>query len=109
MTPQNAVEFWSVATRATEFNGLGLNSEVAARALRRFEGVFELLPDIPAIYQEWRQLVLTCRVLGRQVYDARLAAVMLAHGITHLLTFDTADFKRYPGIIAVHPRDVDAR
>jgi predicted nucleic acid-binding protein len=28
------------------------------------------------------------------------------HGITHLLTFDKDDFKRFPGITALAPSDV---
>jgi hypothetical protein len=45
-------------------------------------------------------------VSGVQVHDARLAAVMRVHGLTHILTLNAADFARYPGIIAVHPQDV---
>ena len=32
---------------------------------------------------------------------------MKVHGITHLLTFNTADFKRYDGITVVNPSSVD--
>jgi predicted nucleic acid-binding protein len=39
------------------------------------------------------------------VHDARLAAVMLAHGVNHILTFNVDDFRRYPGIV-VDPRHV---
>jgi len=45
-------------------------------------------------------------VSGRQVHDARLAAVMLAHGVSHVLTFNVEDFRRYPGIVTVNPHDV---
>jgi hypothetical protein len=31
---------------------------------------------------------------------------MLAHGVPQLLTLNNRDFARYPGISAVHPRDV---
>jgi len=41
-------------------------------------------------------------VLGAQVYNARLVAAMLAHGINRILTFNVADFSRY-GVTAVHP------
>ena len=105
-TPQNAVEFWSVATRPVIANGLNFTPGLADRALLRFDGVFDFLPDNAAIHVEWRKMVLSCNVSGRQVHDARLAAVMRVHGITHLLTFNTADFLRYPGITVVHPQDV---
>jgi hypothetical protein len=42
-------------------------------------------------------------VSGVQVHDARIAAAMRVHGVTHLLTLNTGDFTRYPGITAVHP------
>ena len=50
-------------------------------------------------------LVIDYRVSGVQVHDARLVAAMLAHGVTHILTFNTADFARYApeGIVAVAP------
>jgi predicted nucleic acid-binding protein len=108
ITPQNLVEFWSVATRPSNVNGLGMSLAEAAVELRRFERLFPLLPNIPAIYPEWLNLVLTVGVSGRQVHDARLAAVMRAHNITQLLTFNPTDFTRYPGITVIHPRDVPA-
>ncbi|MEI6442036.1 MAG: hypothetical protein WCO29_02610 [Nostocales cyanobacterium ELA583] len=33
--------------------------------------------------------------MGVNVHDARLVAVILAHGLTHILTFNISDFKRY--------------
>ncbi len=36
---------------------------------------------------------------GKQVHDANIAATMLAHGITRLLTFNVADFQRFAGLI----------
>lgn len=38
--------------------------------------------------------------LGVKAPDARLVAVMNVHGVDHLLTLNTADFSRYPGIAA---------
>src|SRR5947209_13059697 len=82
LTPQSIIEFWSVATRPADVNGLGMTPAEADVELRRLEGFFVLLADIPAIYTEWRQLVLALGVSGRQVHDARLAAVMRAYGVT---------------------------
>ena len=48
-------------------------------------------------------LVITHRVLGTQVYKARLVAAMLAHN--RILTFNVADFSRY-GVTVVHPAAV---
>jgi predicted nucleic acid-binding protein len=103
---QNLVEFWSVATRPADANGLGMTPAQAAEELNRIEGLFPLLEEIPGIYREWRRLVETHAVIGRQMYDARLVALMLMHRITHLLTFNTEDFHRYPDVVPVSPHDV---
>ena len=39
---------------------------------------------------------------GTNAYDARLAAAMLTHGVTHLLTFNAKDFRRL-GIEVIEP------
>jgi predicted nucleic acid-binding protein len=65
-----------------------------------------LLPDSLATFQEWRRLVVAHSVKGVEVHDAKLVASMNVHGVTHLLTFNVSDFKRYPGIVAVSPADV---
>ena len=105
ITPQNIVEFWNVATRPVVNNGLGMSHAETDSAIRRIEGTFVMLPDTPTIYSVWRRLVLECHVSGRQVHDARLASVALAYGIQHLVTLNEVDFRRYPGIRAIHPAD----
>jgi predicted nucleic acid-binding protein len=107
LTPQNLIEFWGVATRpVASLNGLGMTPDEADRELTQLEGLFRLLPDVSSIYPNWRRLVVAARVSGRQVHDARLVAVMLAHRISHLLTFNTGDFTRHKGITVTHPQDV---
>jgi predicted nucleic acid-binding protein len=64
------------------------------------------LPDSQQVYFNWRDLVITHDVRGVQVHDARLAAIMRAHGVTRILTLNESDFLRYAGIQAVHPNQV---
>ena len=106
VTPQNLIEFWNDVTRPAERNGFGLTVQDATSEVKRIESLFKLLPDTPAIYPEWLSLVSSLGVSGVKVHHARLAAVMRVHGIQHILTFNTVDFKRFPGITAVHPNDV---
>ena len=73
------------------------------REVRAIEKGMVLVTDNEAAYREWRQLVIAHSVSGTKVHDARLAAVMKVHGITHLLTLNTDDFMRYPHVTAVHP------
>lgn len=106
ITPQNLIEFWNVATRPATANGLGMSPADAERQVESLELLFPLVPDSPDVYKEWRRLVSAAGVSGVKVHDARLAAVAIASGLTHILTFNVDDFKRFPGITAVHPRDM---
>ncbi len=96
VTAQNIAEFWASATRTPAQNGLGLTVPVAVSAVEHMERVFTLLPDLPAIYAVWKRLVMTHGVIGSKVYDARLVAAMTVHGVGRILTFNAADFSRYP-------------
>jgi predicted nucleic acid-binding protein len=92
-TLQNLTEFWNVSTE-TEQN------------VREVEIHFTFLPDNEDVYREWRRIVFEHNVMGAQVHDARLAAAMSAHKLTHILTLNGSDFKRFPGITSVHPDSV---
>src|SRR6266850_6332743 len=80
--PQNLIEFWAVATRPTLNNGLGMAIHETVQHIAAFKITFELLPDADSIFKEWEQLVVQHQVLGKQVYDARIAAAMLVHNLT---------------------------
>jgi predicted nucleic acid-binding protein len=108
LVPQNLYEFWVVATRPVVVNGLGFTAGQAAAELARLQTLFALLPDTPAMFTQWQQLVTTHNVLGKNAHDARLVAAMLVHGVSHLLTFNVADFSRFPGIAVLDPAIVAA-
>ena len=101
---QVLVEFWAVATRPKLANGLGWPSATAAEAVRALRDQFPLLAETPDVLDRWFELVDRCRVAGKRTHDARLAAVLLVHGIQELLTFNTADFPRSWGVEAAHPK-----
>lgn len=104
---QNLYEFWVVATRPIEANGLGLSFIEAQTHLLEFEHLFSVQLETADIYTEWRQLVTQHAVLGKPAHDARIVAAMKVHGISHLITFNVGDFKRFPGIMtAISPEDV---
>jgi predicted nucleic acid-binding protein len=105
-THQNIAELWNVMTRPATRNGFGLTSAEAEREVRTIEAGMGLLPDNEAVYREWRRIVVQHAVSGVQVYDARLVAAMLVHGISHILTLNVTDFSRYSGLTAVHPNNV---
>jgi len=104
ITPQNLIEFFAVATRDVSMNGLGMSPLDAYQVMTNMEKLFSLLPDREEIFTEWRRLVVAYGILGLNVHDARLVAVMLTYGITHLLTFDLKDFQVYKNILAISPK-----
>jgi predicted nucleic acid-binding protein len=109
LVPQVLYELWVVATRPAAVNGLGFTPAQADAELARVLGLFPLFfPDTAAIFPEWRRLVAAHQVSGRSAHDARLVAAMAVHGLTHLLTFNTAHFARYPGITVLDPAAVAA-
>lgn len=103
---QNLIEFWAVSTRPIGNNGLGLTIDRATKELTKFKALFVILPDTADILPEWEHLVVKHQVFGRQVYDTRLVAAMIVHDLTHLLTFNTTDFKRFTTITAVNPQSI---
>ncbi len=106
IAPQNLYEFWSVATRPLENNGLGMSPTESQAEITSIQKLFRLLRDERGVFSIWEQLVSSLGVKGKQAHDARLAAAMHRHAATHLLTFNTSDFARYAFLTAVSPIDV---
>jgi predicted nucleic acid-binding protein len=106
ITAQNVIEFWSVASRPTEANGFGWPVETVRQEVEQLQAQFPLLDDTAAVYLQWLELVSSTHVTGRRVHDALLVAVMLIHGITHLLTFNADDFRLFPAITVVTPQEL---
>lgn len=64
------------------------------------------MADTEQIYDAWEALAVKHRVSGKATHDARIVAAMQVQGLNSILTFNTGDFARYPGIEVVHPADV---
>lgn len=105
--PQNLIEFWAVATRPSVNNGLGLSIALAESQVNNLKAMFALLNDTPQIFSAWERIVRQYRVTGKQAHDARLVAAMEVHSLTHLLTFNDRDFKRFTEITVVNPHDIN--
>jgi predicted nucleic acid-binding protein len=106
ITAQTLVEFWNAATRPRDRNGFGYTPAEAYTEIQRVRPFFEFAAERPEIFDEWLRIVVQSGVSGVQVHDARLVAVMHVHGITHLLTLNPRDFRRYKSVTVVHPTDV---
>lgn len=103
---QSLVEFWAVGTRPIAYNGLGLKLVDVEKILSGMETTFVCLSDSESVHEEWRRLVTAYGVSGKKTYDARLVASMLVHNVSHILTFNIADFSRYSEITVIDPRSV---
>jgi predicted nucleic acid-binding protein len=106
IVPQVLYEYWVVATRPREKNGLGMTVAEADAAVSQSMAVFRLLLDERGIFSHWRDLVAGNDVKGKNAHDARLVAAMQRHGLTHLLSFNKPDFVRFTAISTFTPADV---
>ena len=106
ITARNLIEFRAVATRPVDANGFGWDTRQAEQEVGKLLNFFLFLGDTPTVFRHWLALVTAHAVSGKRVHDARLAAVMEAHGVASILTFNTRDFARYPGLTATDPAAV---
>ncbi len=74
---------------------VAISRDDALDDLNRFAAAFEVLEDGPVVTD---RLIALCRqtpVGGKHIHDANIVATMLAYRERRLLTFNTADFRRY--------------
>jgi predicted nucleic acid-binding protein len=109
MTTQNAAEFWNVSTRPKSDNGLGLPHNTVTDLLEQtIESICTVLVERRTLYGELKRLLAEYAVVGKQVHDARLVAMMLVWQIENVLTLNDRDFQRYAqeGITVVTPASI---
>ncbi|MFV0444762.1 MAG: type II toxin-antitoxin system VapC family toxin [Planctomycetaceae bacterium] len=107
IVPQCAYEFYVVATRPIDHNGLGLEPIAALSDIEELQLLLLMIEDEEGVLENWKELVARHTVRGKTAHDARLAAAMRRHGMTHVLTFNGSDFERYmPEVIPVSPATV---
>lgn len=108
LAPQILIEFWVVASRPTDVNGLDWPIEQVEQEVRKLLTQFPLLPNTPAVFPNWLQLASEFRIVGKRAHDAHLVAWMTTHGVTHLLTFNVSDFQGYP-VAAISPDELSPK
>jgi predicted nucleic acid-binding protein len=111
ISTQNCVEFCNVATRPVANNGLGFSPAESLQLLEReIEPICAVVTEKANIHQELKRLIATYNVIGKQVHDARLVAMMLAWQIESVLTLNDRDFRRFEpeGITIVTPAELIA-
>jgi predicted nucleic acid-binding protein len=68
--------------------------------------VYRVLEGEPGVAAAWENLVARHSVSGKKAHDAHLVAVMQVYGVTDILTFNVADFRRYPGVRVLDPMQI---
>ena len=87
-------EYLAVVTRPQP-RYVNITREEALEDIVRMTQAFRILEDGPAVTETLIRLCREIPVGGRQIHDANIVATMLAHGERRLLTFNTADFRRF--------------
>ena len=87
-------EYLAVVTRPQAWS-VPLTSTEAVQDVNSLNGSFNILADGPEVMEALLALIREVPASGRQIHDANIVATMLAHGERRLLTFNTADFRRY--------------
>ncbi|MBC5795455.1 type II toxin-antitoxin system VapC family toxin [Sphaerospermopsis sp. LEGE 00249] len=108
ITSQVIIEFWVVATRPVNVNGLGWTVEQTTQAVQMLISQFDLLAETPDVFSIWLNLVTTYNISGKRTHDIHILAVMIAHNISHVLTLNPKDFIDVPEITIIHPENMNS-
>lgn len=102
ISPQVEREFWVVATRPRDRNGLGMApAEVEANLKAWRDAFFTFVPDSSAVHEAWRDLANRHAVSGKPAHDAGIVAAAKTARADQILTFNTEDFRRFEPEIAI--------
>jgi toxin-antitoxin system PIN domain toxin len=91
-------EFYAVVTHPRIYAPPSTPSQ-ALNQIEAWLGVpsVRLLAEAHDHFARLRTLLSSVPILGSQIYDAKIAAICLSHGVRELLTMDR-DFSRYPSL-----------
>jgi len=95
-------EFLAVATRPGFLTPLP-PVPFLAQAVKAFENWFQLAAEDAQVTALLLELLNNPGAQGRQVHDANIVATMRRHQISHLLTHNAADFRRFAPWITILP------
>lgn len=95
-------EYLCAVTRHLAAGPIRSQSEAVAD-VRWLAQRFEVAEDGPDVTARLLDLLLRHPTAGKQIHDANIVATMLVHRIGRLLTFNSADFTRFAGLIELEP------
>ena len=100
--PQVLRECYVVMTRPSTANGLGLDTATAKQEIESIQSTYTFMVDDSRVFDEFKHLVHTFSVSGRNAHDTNIAAFAIANSINGILTYNVQDFQRFNGLIDIH-------
>lgn len=101
LTPQIVREYLAVSTRPVDANGLGLSGGDAVANVEQLLEDMALLSEDGSTTRALLELIAQNPAAGKQVHDANVVAVALAHGATTIVTDNGRHFARFAGLLGV--------
>lgn len=105
LTFQNLAEYWSVATRPREVNGLGLNPGKVNDRIKQLINAFPLILESEKSVQLWMELCAEHQVSGKKVHDFKLAAIALSNEVDTIVTNNVGDFRPIQKLNVIASKD----
>ena len=101
LTPQIVREYLVVSTRPAEVNGFGLSEADAVANMRQFLDDMDLLSEDVVTTAGLMDLIGDHAVVGKQIHDANVVAVALAHRASAIVSDNVGHFARFAELIAI--------
>jgi len=102
VTSQILCEFYSVVTNPRRVSHPRSSGDGIA-AIVGLLSFLHVLPIPARAVEGWLDLLRRRPVSGGAVFDLQLAATMLANGVLHIYTFNTADFSDFMELTVLEP------
>ena len=90
-------EYFAISTNGSIFKK-PLSRKQAVGKIQEFLKRFTLLLEKETTFQTLMDLIEKYAVLCQKIHDLNIAATMIDHGISHLLTYNKKDFKRIKAV-----------
>jgi len=101
ISPQIVREYLAVTTRPVDVNGLGMSGGDAVANVEQFLGAMMILAEGSGTTAKLLALIGITSALGKQVHDANVVAVALAHDAAAIVTDNPRHFARFASTIAI--------
>ena len=94
-------EFLVVSTRPAAANGLGMTLADAVNNVRAVVERTTVLEETRGVAERLRRIIQEVQCMGKEIHDANIAATMLEHGLTVVVTENAKDLRRFADLEVV--------